>query len=104
MSASEVAPNPFWYAKPTAALTSRDRLSICVLAMFAPKSVNQLAHNGGRQACQASGLVLASRTPLSIGAQIVDADPPAHGSQNCTPKHTYLQESALFAAATAARA
>src|SRR5712691_11920862 len=42
MSASEVAPNPFWYAKPTAALTSRDRLSICVLAMFVPKSVNQL--------------------------------------------------------------
>jgi hypothetical protein len=39
MSASEVAPNPFWYAKPTAALTSRDRLSICVLAMFVPKSV-----------------------------------------------------------------
>jgi hypothetical protein len=32
-----VAPNPFWYAKPTAALTSRDRLSICVLAMFVHK-------------------------------------------------------------------
>src|SRR6266404_3258726 len=41
MSASEVASNPFWYAKPTAALTSRDRLSICVLAMCY-KSVNQL--------------------------------------------------------------
>src|SRR5216684_6682202 len=96
MSASEVAPNPFWYAKSTAALSSRDRLSICVLAMFAPKSVNQLVHNGGRQACQASGLVLASRTPLSIGAQILDADPPAHGSQNCTAKHTYGEESAVF--------
>src|ERR1700692_89443 len=42
MSASEVSPNPFWYAKLTAALTSRDRLSICVLVMFAHKSVNQL--------------------------------------------------------------
>jgi hypothetical protein len=40
MSASEVAPNPFWYAKPTAALTSRDRLSTCVLAMFVHKAVN----------------------------------------------------------------
>jgi hypothetical protein len=37
-----VAPNPFWYAKSIAALTSRDRLSICVLVMFAHKSVNQL--------------------------------------------------------------
>src|SRR6266404_2634727 len=46
MSASEVAPNPFWYAKPTAALTSRDRLSICVLAIFVPKSVNQLFITG----------------------------------------------------------
>src|SRR6267142_5297081 len=46
MSASEVAPNPFWYAKSTAALTSRDRLSICVLAMFLPKSVNQLHLRG----------------------------------------------------------
>src|SRR6267378_1630101 len=43
MSASEVAPNPFWYAKSIAALTSRDRLSICVLVMFAHKSVNQLS-------------------------------------------------------------
>src|SRR6266403_1520819 len=42
MSASEVAPNPFWYAKSTAALSSRDRLSICVLAMFAHKSANRL--------------------------------------------------------------
>jgi hypothetical protein len=41
-----VAPNPFWYAKPTAALTSRDRLSICVLAMFVHKSVNQLSMTG----------------------------------------------------------
>src|SRR6266851_5089800 len=46
MSASEVAPNPFWYAKPTAALTSRDRLSICVLAMFVHKSVHQLSMTG----------------------------------------------------------
>src|SRR5882757_873787 len=43
MSASEVSPNPFWYAKLTAALTSRDRLSICVLAMFVHKSVDQLS-------------------------------------------------------------
>jgi hypothetical protein len=35
-----VAPNPFWYAKPTAALTSRDRLSIGVPAMFVLKSGN----------------------------------------------------------------
>src|SRR4029077_10437514 len=40
MSASEVAPNPFWYAKPTAALTSRDRLSIGVIAMFVSQSTN----------------------------------------------------------------
>src|ERR1700693_697718 len=46
MSASEVAPNPFWYAKLTAALTSRDRLSICVLAMFLRKSVIQLNMTG----------------------------------------------------------
>src|SRR5882762_4279844 len=46
MSASEVAPNPFWYAKSTAALTSRDRLSICVLAMFVHKSVNKLSMAG----------------------------------------------------------
>ncbi|MGF7001276.1 hypothetical protein P3T25_009669, partial [Paraburkholderia sp. GAS32] len=31
---SEVAPNPFWYARSTAALTSLDRLSLFVLAMF----------------------------------------------------------------------
>src|SRR6266478_6129058 len=43
MSASEVSRNPFWYAKLTAALTSRDRLSICVLAMFVHKSVDQLS-------------------------------------------------------------
>jgi hypothetical protein len=43
MSASEVAPNPFWYAKSIAALTSRDRLSMCVLVMFAHESVNQLS-------------------------------------------------------------
>src|ERR1700732_963473 len=43
MSASEVAPNPFWYAKSIAALTSRDRLSICVLVMFAHESVKQLS-------------------------------------------------------------
>src|ERR1700730_10064148 len=43
MSASEVAPNPFWYAKSIAALTSRDRLSICALVMFAHKSVDQLS-------------------------------------------------------------
>src|SRR5258707_11021991 len=43
MSASEVSPNPFWYAKLTAASTSRDRLSICVLAMFVHKSVDQLS-------------------------------------------------------------
>src|SRR5258708_34866713 len=49
MSASEVAPNPFWYAKPTAALTSRDRLSICVLAMFVHKSVTQLSMAGIRK-------------------------------------------------------
>src|SRR5580704_11937753 len=42
MSASEVAPNPFWYAKLTAAQTSRDCLSICVLAMLVCKSVIQL--------------------------------------------------------------
>jgi hypothetical protein len=35
-------PAYFWYAKPTAALTSRDRLSICVLAMFAHKSDREL--------------------------------------------------------------
>src|SRR5882762_242042 len=46
MSASEVAPNPFWYAKLTAALTSRDRLSICVLAMFVHQSVDQLSMVG----------------------------------------------------------
>src|ERR1700722_10628070 len=46
MSASEVAPNPFWYAKPTAALSSRDRLSIRVLAMFALKLVIQLSMRG----------------------------------------------------------
>src|ERR1700730_3508628 len=40
MSASDVASNPFWYAKPTAALTSRDRLSICVLAMCISPSTN----------------------------------------------------------------
>src|SRR5260370_41196570 len=40
MSASEVASTPFWYAKPTAALTSRDRLSICVLAMCISPSTN----------------------------------------------------------------
>src|ERR1700686_1249717 len=52
MSASEVAPNPFRYAKLTAALTSRDRLSICVLAMFVHKPVTQLGCGGGRQTCQ----------------------------------------------------
>src|ERR1700730_1804839 len=96
MSARGVAPNPLWYANPAAALSGRDRLSRCVPATFAPKSVNQLYITGGRQACQASGLVLASRIPLSIGAQILDANPPAHGSQNCTAKHTYSEESAVL--------
>src|SRR6266481_5285410 len=80
MSASEVAPNPFWYAKPTAALTSRDRLSICVLAMLVPKSVNQLYLTGvGRPVKPPAWfwLVLAGRSPLSIGAQILDANPPS---------------------------
>src|SRR5579862_5102039 len=57
MSASEVSPNPFWYAKLTAAVTSRDRLSICVLAMFTHKSVNQLSMAGIGEICQASGLL-----------------------------------------------
>ena len=39
-------PNPFWYAMPTAALTSRDRLSICVLAMLcisqSPNSIGRI--------------------------------------------------------------
>ena len=54
MSASEVAPNPFWYAKSTAALTSRDRLSICILVMSVHQSVNQLSMTGIGQTCQAS--------------------------------------------------
>src|SRR6266403_2418806 len=52
MSASEVPPNPFWYAKPTAALTSRDRLSICVLAMVLEVSQPTKYARGG-QRCQA---------------------------------------------------
>src|SRR5260370_15474177 len=46
MSGREVAPNPFWFGKLTAALISRDRLSICVLAMFVHKSVDQLSMAG----------------------------------------------------------
>src|SRR6202171_3344923 len=40
MSASEVASNPFWYVNSTAALSSRDRLSIFVLAMCISPSTN----------------------------------------------------------------
>src|SRR5260370_33318943 len=40
MSASEVASNPFWYVNSTAALSSRDRLSIFVLAICISPSTN----------------------------------------------------------------
>ena len=83
---------------------SAARLSICVLAMLVPKSVNQLYLTGvGRPVKPPAWfwLVLAGRSPLSIGAQILDADPPAHGSQNCTAKHTYSEESAVFGADSA---
>jgi hypothetical protein len=73
MSASEVAPNPFWYAKSTAALTSRDRLSIGVLAMLRISQFSNL-DIGGRQPCQASGLLLASPVlrpnGLSVAAEV----------------------------------
>src|SRR6266404_926798 len=63
MSASEVASNPFWYVNSTAALSSRDRLSIFVLAMCISPSTN-LDMTGGRQTCQA--LRLASGQPRSL--------------------------------------
>src|SRR6266853_5963641 len=64
MSASEVAANPFWYAKPTAALTSRDRLSICVLAMHISPSSN-LDTTGG-QTCQAVRLAFGQPRSLIL--------------------------------------
>src|ERR1700674_3812902 len=70
MSASEVASNPFWYAKPTAALTSRDRLSICVPAMCISPSTN-LDMTGVGKPVKSSGLLLASRgEPLDLFAAV----------------------------------
>src|ERR1700682_3587872 len=66
MSASEVAPNPFWYAKPTAALSSRDRLSICVLAMCVSPSTN-LGILGVEQICQALRRSAADPSVIHIG-------------------------------------
>src|SRR6202030_4013208 len=67
MSASEVAPNPFWYAKSIAALTSRDRLSICVLGMFAHKSVNQLSMTRiGKPVKPPACCHLTNQPPLSL--------------------------------------
>src|SRR6266849_9600395 len=96
MSASEVAPNPFWYAKPTAALTSRDRLSICVLAMFAPKSVNQLYITGVGRPVKPPAWFWPAALLCQLAPKFWNADPPAHGGQNCTAKHTYGEESAVF--------
>jgi len=66
MSASEVASNPFWYAKPTAALTSRDRLSICVLAMCISPSTNlDMTGSVNRQALRSLILTYPTgRSPL----------------------------------------
>src|SRR6266566_122415 len=69
MSASEVAPNPFWYAKSTAALTSRDRLSICVLAMFVPKSVNQLYVTGVGRPVKPPAWFWPAERPFRLGSR-----------------------------------
>src|SRR4029077_13444935 len=96
MSASEVAPNPFWYAKLTAALTSCDRLSICVLAMFVPKSVNQLYVTGVGKSVKPSAWFWPAAVLCQLASKFWTPIPRLVGSQNCTAKHTYSEESAVF--------
>jgi hypothetical protein len=54
MSASVVSPNPFWYAKLTAALTSRDRLSQEEIAELGRDACRVIAPPGWRLASRAS--------------------------------------------------
>ena len=96
VSASEVAPNPFWYAKSTAALTSRDRLSICVLAMFGRKSVIQLNMTWVGRPVKPPAWFWPAAVLCQLAPKFWTQIPQLMGVKIARRNNTYSEESAVF--------